>query len=99
MAGGDRKIGRNRNAPSNAAYKAQGRLLRNKKRNKAKEARKQARDAELAPERLYRRKLGAVRRLERRVEMAHQHGKPTGKLYESLNKARLAVDAQEWSLM
>lgn len=53
---------------SYAAYKAAGRLESNKRRSAARDARRQARDASKRPRRVYLRKLGAVTRLQRRLD-------------------------------
>lgn len=54
-------------SPSMQRYKDQGREAANKKRNVATDLRRQARDAELRPEREMLRKAGALRRLDRRI--------------------------------
>ena len=54
-------------SPSMQRYKDQGREAANKKRNAAADLRRQAKDAELRPERRALRKEGALRRLDRRI--------------------------------
>lgn len=65
--GDARKIGRNKKSPTMVAYKAQDRCARNKKGNIAREARRQAENDLLRPERKHRRRLGAERRISGRI--------------------------------
>lgn len=67
MAGGDRKIGRNKKSASNVAYKAQDRLSRNKRRRAARAARIEAAHVAKRSAVAVKRKQGAVKRLERRI--------------------------------
>lgn len=62
-----------------------------KKRRVAKDARRQSRDASLRPRRLMLRKLGAVRRLERRMSDPSDKSGPA--LMNSLAKAKAAFEA------
>lgn len=85
--------------PSDLAYKMLGRRDRNKRRNIARDARRQEKDREKVAVRALLRAEGAVRRLERRIAEAHDKGKPTGKLNESLLKAKCVVDTWELEVL
>lgn len=75
--GGKRKLGRNKKSASMVNYKAQGRLERNKKRNMATEERRQLRDLGLREHRGHLRKIGALRRIDRRIAAARDVGHST----------------------
>lgn len=68
MAGGDRKIGRNKRKPTNVAYKAQDRLSRNKRRNIEREAIRQSWCAKA-------RDAGATRAISRGVRVLRRDGR------------------------
>ena len=65
---------RKNDGPADKAYTAERRWERNKARNVAAEARRQAKDAALAPARTSKRKAGALRRIDRRIEAAQKAG-------------------------
>ena len=64
---GSRKVGRNKRSASMAAYAAQDRLSRNKKRRAARQSVIEGRHAAKAVAVTIKRKAGAVARLERRI--------------------------------
>lgn len=82
---GGRKVGRNKRKPTNAAYAAEGRKLKNKKRRAARQQKIEAKHEAKRFKVRAKRKAGAVRRLERRIAAG-----ATG-LADTLAKAKAAA--------
>lgn len=83
---GSKKNGRNKRKPANIAYKAEDRFSKNKRRRAARQSKIEAAHAEKRGVVCVKRKLGAVRRLERRIAAGNTW------LSETLNKAKSALE-------
>ncbi len=96
--GGERKIGHNKGKPSNVAYKAQGRADRNKRLRAARREKIEALHLQKRDSVAIKRTQGAVRRLEKRINILNV-GETRTKLEVSLAKANRRLADQLLSVV